>query len=85
MARHQLADLAYGPDGYFFLYDYDGTVLMHPRQPELVGKNLLEMRDSGGLPAIRMLIDKARSRRRLRHLQLAEAVDAGAGAEARPT
>ena len=60
LAMHQLADLDYGPDGYFFLYDYDGTVLMHPRQPELKGRNLMAMRDARGLPAIQRMIEKAR-------------------------
>ena len=60
-AMRRLAQLNYGPDGYFFLYDFDGTNLMHPRQPELVGRNLLELRDARGQPAIRMMIDKARS------------------------
>ena len=59
-AMRQLAQLDYGPDGYFFLYDFDGTSLMHPRQPELVGRNLLAMRDARGLPVIREMIDKAR-------------------------
>ena len=35
----------YGSDGYFFLYDFDGVNLMHPRQPEYVGRNLLKLRD----------------------------------------
>jgi two-component system NarL family sensor kinase len=61
LAMRQLAYLDYGPDGYFFLYDYDGTVLMHPRQPELQGRNLLDLLDAGGRPAIRMMIDKARA------------------------
>ena len=61
LAMRQLAQLDYGPDGYFFLYDYKGVALMHPRQPELVGRNMIEMRDSRGLPAIRAMIDKARS------------------------
>lgn len=59
-AMRQLAQLDYGPDGYFFLYDFDGTNLMHPRQPELVGQNLLGLRDTRGLLAIREMIDKAR-------------------------
>lgn len=59
-AMKQLAQLDYGPDGYFFLYHFDGTNLMHPRQPELVGRNLIEMRDRRGLAAIRAMIDKAR-------------------------
>jgi two-component system NarL family sensor kinase len=57
----RLAKLDYGPDGYFFLYNLDGLNLMHPRQPELVGRNLLDMRDSGGEPTIRMLLERARS------------------------
>ena len=60
-AMQQLANLDYGPDGYFFLYDYDGTNLMHPRQPELVGQNLLGMLDANGQPAIRLMIEKARA------------------------
>lgn len=61
LAMHQLADLDYGADGYFFLYDYDGTVLRHPRQPDLQGRNLMELRDINGVPAIRQMIDKARA------------------------
>jgi two-component system NarL family sensor kinase len=61
LAMAQLAQLDYGPDGYFFLYDYDGTNLMHPRQPDLVGRNLMGMHDASGFAAIRAMIDKARS------------------------
>lgn len=57
----RLANLDYGPDGYFFLYNMEGVNLMHPRQPELVGRNLVEMRDAGGEPTIRMLLERARS------------------------
>ncbi len=60
-AMQQLANLDYGPDGYFFLYDYDGTNLMHPRQPELVGRNLMGMRDARGRPSIREMIEKAQA------------------------
>ena len=35
-----LASLDYGEDGYFFVYDLEGRVLMHSRQPELLGRNL---------------------------------------------
>lgn len=41
-ARNILAGLDYGPDGYFFLYDFEGRVLMHPRIQELVGRNLAD-------------------------------------------
>lgn len=58
-AKAILAKLNYGPDGYFFLFNLDGEVLMHPRQPELVGKNLWDLRDDNGNPAIQKLIRRA--------------------------
>jgi two-component system, NarL family, sensor kinase len=61
LAMQQLVNLDYGPDGYFFLYDYSGRSLMHPREPELVGRDLIDMRDAGGQPVIRLMIDKARA------------------------
>jgi two-component system NarL family sensor kinase len=60
-AMRQLAALDYGSDGYFFLYDFDGTSLMHPRQPEQVGRNLLALRDREGRFPIEEMRDKARS------------------------
>lgn len=59
-AMRLLASLDYGTDGYFFLYDMSGLNLMHPRQPELMGRNLWEMRDVQGQPIIQQLIAKAR-------------------------
>jgi two-component system, NarL family, sensor kinase len=58
-AMRQLAALDYGSDGYFFLYDFDGVNLMHPRQPELVGRNLLKLRDAYGQFPIQLMRDKA--------------------------
>ena len=60
-AIKRLAQLDYGPDGYFFVYHFDGTNLMHPRQPELVGQNLLQMQDTRGQRVIREMINKAES------------------------
>lgn len=54
-----LASLDYGKDGYFFVYDMAGLNVMHARQPELVGKNLWNMRDIDGLPVIQELIAAA--------------------------
>lgn len=56
-----LAALDFGRDGYFFVYDLQGRVLMHSRQPELVGKDLWELRDPRGQPTIQQLIAKARA------------------------
>jgi two-component system, NarL family, sensor kinase len=58
-AKKILAKLNYGADGYFFLYDLSGTVLMHPRQPELMGQNLWDYTDANGNHPIRGLINRA--------------------------
>ncbi|MCL2658571.1 MAG: cache domain-containing protein [Betaproteobacteria bacterium] len=56
-----LSRLDYGEDGYFFVYDFSGRNLMHPRQPDLVGQNLWNLRDAQGQPMIQQLIEKARA------------------------
>lgn len=55
-----LARLEYGKDGYFFVFDLDGNNLMHPRQPDLVGKNLLNMKDPLGAFPIQNLLSATR-------------------------
>lgn len=60
-AKAILAKLDYGDDGYFFIYDLKGVNLMHPRQAELVGKNLWNMQDAAGNFTIRKLIARARN------------------------
>lgn len=60
-ALRRLAALDYGDDGYFFVYDMQGRSLMHSRQPDLVGKNLWDMRDSRGRFTIQDLIAGARA------------------------
>lgn len=60
-ALQRLAALDYGTDGYFFVYNLQGTVLMHSRQPELLGRNLWELRDAAGQPTIQQLIAQARA------------------------
>lgn len=59
-AMRLLSTLDYGADGYFFLYDMNGRNLMHPRQPDLVGRDLWDMRDAEGRPIIQRLIERAR-------------------------
>lgn len=58
-AIRRLASLDYGHDGYFFVYDLQGTSLMHSRQPELVGRNLWELRDPQGRATIQQLVEQA--------------------------
>ncbi|QPF73961.1 histidine kinase [Roseateles sp. DAIF2] len=60
-ALNLLAAQDYGPDGYFFVYDLQGRVLMHSRQPELMGKNLWELRDPKGRPTIQQLVAQAKA------------------------
>jgi len=60
-AKRILSTLSYGDDGYFFVYDMQGVNLMHPRQPDLVGRNLWELRDINGEPTIQRLIARAQS------------------------
>jgi len=49
-----------GGDGYFFAYDFQGRCLVLPHQPELVGKNLWEIRDRDGRPVVQALVARAR-------------------------
>jgi two-component system NarL family sensor kinase len=60
-AKRILSTLNFGDDGYFFLYDMQGNSLMHPRQPELVGLNLWDLRDAAGTPTIQRLVARARA------------------------
>lgn len=56
-----LQSLDYGQDGYFFVYDLNGRVLMHSRQPELLGQDLWGLRDPQGRPTIQQLIAQAKA------------------------
>ena len=58
-AKAILASMNFGDDGYFYVYAKDGLNLVHPRQPELVGTNLWNMRDGDGVYVIRELIARA--------------------------
>jgi len=56
-----LAGMLYGQDGYFFVFDYDGTNLVSPRRTELIGRNWLGLEDADGTPVTDELIRLARS------------------------
>jgi two-component system NarL family sensor kinase len=55
-AKRTLQSLSFGDDGYFFVYDMQGRNLMHPRQPELVGRDLWNLHDQYGAPTIQNLV-----------------------------
>lgn len=60
-AKKLLHNMAYGEDGYFFVYDQHGTNLVHPRLPNLVGKNWWNLQDPNGDFVIRNLIKVAKA------------------------
>ena len=41
---------------YIYAYDFEGNVLAHGAKPQLVGKNLLCLRDANGLAVIEELV-----------------------------
>lgn len=59
-AKAILQSLEFSQDGYFYLYDMQGNSLMHSRQPELVGQNLLELKDPYGGSPIEALLAATR-------------------------
>lgn len=55
-----LSAMIYGTDGFFFVYDYDGTNLVSPRQTERINKNWSGETNSEGVPVVDELIQIAR-------------------------
>ena len=55
-----LAAMLYGQDGYFFVYDYDGTNIVAPRQTWLINRNWAGLGDPEGTPVVSELIRIAR-------------------------
>ena len=58
--RQILTSLDYGKDGYFFVYDYDGNSIVHPRQAFRPGRNWFDLVDPDGDRVIANLIQKAK-------------------------
>ncbi|PWJ18058.1 cache domain-containing protein [Jannaschia seohaensis] len=55
-----LSAMIYGQDGFFFVFDYDGTNLVAPRQTWLIGRNWSGLEDAEGTPVTDRLIALAR-------------------------
>jgi methyl-accepting chemotaxis protein len=60
-AKKILQGLSFGSDGYIFVYLYDGTNIVHRPKPQLVGKNLIDLKDADGKLLIREMIKAAKS------------------------
>ena len=48
-------------ESYIFALNIDGAMVAHPTEPELMGKNLMDLRDSEGNAFIRRIIDTAKN------------------------
>ncbi len=59
-AYNILKNMEFGEDGYFFVYNYQGVNIAHPRKPELEGKNLFNFQDANGKYLIQDLITQAK-------------------------
>ncbi len=57
----ELAAMLYGQDGYFFVFDYDGTNLVAPRQTYLIGRNWSGLKDDNGIAITDEIIRIART------------------------
>jgi len=55
-----LAAMIYGDEGFFFVYDYDGTNLVSPRQTHMINRNWSGLTDSAGTPVVDEFIRIAR-------------------------
>lgn len=51
-----ITQMTFGEDGYFFVYEGDGTNVVHPKLPELIGRNWIDLEDSQGNKVIKDLI-----------------------------
>ena len=56
-----LAAMIYGEEGSFFVYEYNGTNLVSPRETRLINGNWSGLKDSEGTPIVDELIRIARS------------------------
>jgi methyl-accepting chemotaxis protein len=56
-AMDSLRNMRYGEDGYFIIFNSRPTILMHPTQPDLNGKDVGDVKDSNGVYYYRDTVD----------------------------
>jgi diguanylate cyclase (GGDEF)-like protein len=59
---NRLNEVRYGKYEYLFIFKSDGTVLMNPLNPQLVGKNMLNFKDENGLFVVKEFIKVAKEK-----------------------
>ncbi|MCW2275212.1 methyl-accepting chemotaxis protein [Rhodoblastus acidophilus] len=59
-AVEALRPVRFGEDSYFFIYRTDGVNVLLPPNPKREGVNLIELKDSNGVPFVRDLIEHAK-------------------------
>jgi methyl-accepting chemotaxis protein len=57
LAMNTLKASTYGKNGYFWINDSKGKMIMHPYRPEIVGKVLMDMQDINGKYFFKEFID----------------------------
>lgn len=56
-AKIKISQLKNNSDNYIFVLNSNGTVLLHPGLPHLIGKNVIDMVDVNGVKLIQQMID----------------------------
>jgi len=59
-ALHTISEMRFGQNGYFWINDTSGTMVMHPMKPQLVGKNLMNLQDPKGVYVFREIVKVAK-------------------------
>lgn len=59
--KRVLQNMTFSEDGYFFVYDMEGTNILHPKQPWRVGVNWWNVKDANGHFLIQDLIAAAQA------------------------
>jgi len=60
-ATESIRPLRYGKNGYFFVYQSDGTALMHPIKPSLEGTDMSGMEDPNGVMIMQELANVSKN------------------------
>ncbi|WP_163849631.1 cache domain-containing protein [Pseudooceanicola aestuarii] len=55
-----LAAMIYGDEGFFFVYDYEGTNYVSPRQTRMINRNWWDLEDGNGQKVVQNFIATAR-------------------------